>query len=143
MMNAASERTEASLPPEPRSVAEARRLVSATLDRLGCSQLEMTATLLVSELVTNALLHARTAMQVRVERLPDCIRITVTDESAVPPAMRRYGRTSTTGRGLRLVASMSKSWGVEAAGRGGKAVWFTLDPDAEVEPDLDLWADEL
>ena len=115
------------LPAEARSASRARRFVIDTLDGLGRSDIEDVATLLVSELVTNALLHARTQLTVRVQVVGDGVRFDVVDGSPVPPAVRRFSSAeSATGRGLALVERLATAWGVEPTGPG-KCVWFRLD----------------
>jgi hypothetical protein len=70
-------------------------------------------------------LHARTEFTIGVSRSGETVRVRVRDFSVVLPRQREYGTDSTTGRGMRLVASISSAWGVEPEG-GGKAVWFDL-----------------
>jgi anti-sigma regulatory factor (Ser/Thr protein kinase) len=113
------------LPPTARSVPQARQHVGATLRRWHREGLAETARLLTSELVTNAVLHARTAMTLAIEETETGIRVSVTDESPVPPAMRRHSVTATTGRGLRLLDQLADAWSVDDT-NGGKTVWFTL-----------------
>lgn len=82
------------------------------------------ATLLVSELVTNALLHTRGGAQVTVT-LTDRLRVEVRDCSAGCPEPRPPSEDGTSGRGLLLVRSLADDWGVRGAG-AGKCVWFEL-----------------
>jgi hypothetical protein len=88
------------------------------------------AVALVSELATNAVIHARTPYTITVSRAGDTVRIGVHDLSAVTPRRRTYGVDATTGRGLRLVASMSSDWGIVAATEG-KVVWFEVRCDGD------------
>jgi anti-sigma regulatory factor (Ser/Thr protein kinase) len=118
------------LPATARSVPEARRHVVTTLTQWGYDGLAETARLLTSELVTNAVLHARTQMTVTVEDSEHGVRISVTDESPVPPSLRHHSTTATTGRGLRLLAQLAREWSVED-NNGGKTVWFTLADDVD------------
>ena len=113
------------LPPTARSVPQARRHVAATLEQWHLDGLVDAACLLVSELVTNAVLHARTAMTLTVARDGDGVRVSVTDGSPVPPALRRHSDTATTGRGLRLLDQLADAWSADAMGNS-KSVWFTL-----------------
>lgn len=83
------------------------------------------AVTLVSELATNAVIHARTPYTIAVSHEGDTVRVGVQDLSAVNPRRRAYGVDATTGRGLRLVASMASSWGIDAD-PGGKVVWFEV-----------------
>jgi anti-sigma regulatory factor (Ser/Thr protein kinase) len=110
------------LPPEPSSATRARAL---TRDRLGesCSPDTLeTVALLVTELVTNAILHARTPLQLTVEARPGYLRICVVDESRDQPAVRHFETDAVTGRGLALVEQLASSWGVDQT-PSGKAVW--------------------
>ena len=130
------------------AVAAARRYVREALRRLGAEEVEDSAELGVSELVTNAMLHARTAFTVTVRAMPGGrVRVEVTDSSPVPVQMRRLGVTATTGRGLQLVAAASLDWGVDPLPVDlgvGKTVWF--EPTATVvgaELDAAEWASEI
>jgi anti-sigma regulatory factor (Ser/Thr protein kinase) len=139
--NSTPTRVESTLPPEARSVRTARRLLTEALLKFGCADLEVTTSLLISEIVTNAVLHARTPLTVSIEQAPDGVRVAVADGSKVIPAVRHYSREATTGRGIRLVESMASSWGVEPTA-DGKTVWFVVSSTpADGEPDLDLWDD--
>ena len=90
------------------------------------SDLIETAVLLVSEVVTNALLHAGTDIDVRrgAGRL-DGLRVEVGDGSPHLPSRRRYAATAGTGRGLLMLESMVDDWGVTRH-RAGKTVWFRI-----------------
>ena len=122
---------------EPLSVRDARRLVSSTLREWSLGHLEDSATLLVSEVVTNAVLHARTAVCMELERRPSVLRVTVTDGSPHRPERRRHGLSAGTGRGLGLLATLSSDWGSgPAEDPWAKDVWFELplDPAELPEP---------
>jgi anti-sigma regulatory factor (Ser/Thr protein kinase) len=110
------------LPPEPASASRARFLAREQLEpSLSRDTVEIVA-LLVTELVTNAILHARTPMQLNIESTPDRIRICVEDASNEQPAVRRYDSDAVTGRGLALVEQLASSWGVDNT-PSGKVVW--------------------
>jgi hypothetical protein len=105
--------------------------------------------LLVTELSTNAVLHAATAYRVSLNQRDDgTIRIGVSDGSPRKPRARYYGVDATTGRGLGLVGSLSAAWGTSVL-PGGKTVWCDVRPDPpegmSIEPDLDAFlnADDL
>lgn len=119
-----------SLPPEPTSSRACRRFLATTLDEWGADQFADEALLLVSELVTNAILHAGTEIDVTL-RLDDdgrVLRVEVRDGNPRLPAVRRYSVLSGTGRGLALVDSTASSWAVEPArSLDGKTVWFELE----------------
>ena len=88
------------LPPDHAAAARARRFVSDTLRGWGCDDAIPDAQLLVSELVTNAVLHARSATLVTVERAGATVRISVDDDSPTRPRLRELGPEAVTGRGL-------------------------------------------
>lgn len=104
------------------------------------------ASLLVSELVANAVLHARTPIAVVIGRRGGRLRIEVQDGVSRAPARKHYSSLATTGRGLMLVERMAADWGVRPT-TTGKGVWFELDqstsatgPDADfaLYPEFDL-----
>src|SRR3954463_11783393 len=113
------------LPAVTDSVSAARRFVRGALSDLDAAGACDDVVTLVSELATNAVIHARTPYTIVVSRDGDTVRVGVHDLSAVIPRRRAYGLDATTGRGLRLVASMSSDWGIEAQS-GGKVVWFEV-----------------
>lgn len=118
------------LPPSPVAVAIARRFVAEH-----CTSLETTllqdAELLVSELVTNAVVHGRPSIVLQVRPDPPGIGIEVRDEGDADPLVpeEEPALVSPSGRGLRMVAALASSWGVRRSEDGpGKVVWFTLRP---------------
>jgi anti-sigma regulatory factor (Ser/Thr protein kinase) len=113
------------LRPVPASAAMARQFVDDTLRGWGCDAFVDASRLLVSELVTNAVLHARTDMTLVIRLLRDGVRVEVTDASPVAPVVRNYEDEAMTGRGLSLVNDLAVRWGVEPEG-SGKTVWFEL-----------------
>jgi len=106
------------------SVREARRFV---MDVLAAEHddLSVDAALLTSELATNAVIHANTPFQVRVQRTADGVRVEVADGSTSSARRCRYSPTSGTGRGLGMVEDLADDWGVDVDD-DGKCVWFTL-----------------
>jgi PAS domain S-box-containing protein len=84
-----------------------------------------TAELLVSEIVTNALVHAGTPIDVAVMLRDGGLRIEVTDGSPHVPSARAYGPSAGTGRGLMLLEEMVDEWGV-VPDDPGKTVWFQI-----------------
>ena len=124
-----------SLPADASSVAAARRHVQATLCAWGLGALVDTAALLVSELVTNALLHAGSELEVRVARDPEHVQVIVLDRSSRRPVRRRHGLGAGTGRGLGLVDVLADGWGTADGVDGwAKGVWFLLPSDADRLP---------
>lgn len=115
-----------SFPSAPISAAHARRFVEDVLDDAGLGQFASTATLLVSELVANAILHTGTPFEVVVLPGPDRVRVEVHDGSPELPVRKHYSTMSGTGRGLVLVERMAAGWGSDLTSKG-KVVWFELD----------------
>lgn len=95
------------------------------------------ADLAVSELVTNALLHAGTPIRLRVSRLGGGVKVEVFDgdrrlpvvSSASPESL--LANRSMTGRGLALIATISDRWGADPVG-GGKVIWAELGTDRRI-----------
>lgn len=118
------------LPATARSVTEARRFV---LDALASWQLESvadTAALLTSEVVTNAVLHARTPLGLVVRREDVGISVAVTDGSRRRPTQRKSTPDATNGRGLSLLGQLATTWEVQVH-RTGKTVRFTVTGESD------------
>ena len=101
------------------------------------------AELIVSELVTNALLHAAPPVLLRLRTRRQGARIEVHDHGSRPPVHIRDAGDAMTGRGLALVAALSHSWGAEQETDGGKVVWAEVSSEpsntsAMLSPALDL-----
>jgi anti-sigma regulatory factor (Ser/Thr protein kinase) len=135
---------------EPGAVPQARHWVAERLAGTPHEALTADAELVVSELVTNALLHGAPPVTVSVE-VGDVVRIVVSDGSRSAPMRGRARADAMTGRGIALVASLARDWGVETR-PVGKAVWCELAPAGApahepVEEDIDAllaaWDDEL
>ncbi len=116
------------LAPEPASVGRARRLIETAMTATGGDDLVDVATLLVSEVVTNAVLHAGTEIRLRYRPNGTGARIEVFDRSRLLPGVRHYDPEAVTGRGLGLVAALATSWGVRPE-EDGKTLWFELGDD--------------
>ena len=85
--------------------------------------------LVVTELLTNALLHGREPVEVRARATQEQLRVEVHDSSELEPAPRDADPTDLSGRGLMLVAGLVDRWGV-ASSRTGKYVWAEFDGGA-------------
>jgi anti-sigma regulatory factor (Ser/Thr protein kinase) len=84
------------------------------------------AQLVASELVTNAVLHARTWMELTLRLLPPLVHIAVTDGSPESPHITVIADESAeSGRGLLLVEAMATAWG-SLVSHDGKVVWATV-----------------
>ena len=121
------------LDPHPASVGRARRWLSSQLEEWGLEDLDYDASVVLSELVTNSLLHAKTQIELKLSH-GQVLRLEVCDSSETLPALRGPTESSTTGRGLHLVAALTTAWGFESVS-GGKTVWaeFGGDDDGETE----------
>ena len=125
-------RFEVQLPPQPASVAAARRRVRTLLEHAGRLDLIEPTVLLVSEIVTNALLHAGTEITLAATLSEAGVRVEVGDGNTHLPSRRRYAATAGTGRGLMMLESMVDDWGVHRH-PDGKVVWFDV---SSVGPEL-------
>jgi anti-sigma regulatory factor (Ser/Thr protein kinase) len=109
------------LPRSPDSISAARRLVNVHTTSLGTQERE-DAALMVSELVTNAVVHGVGAIWLRIDVEADAVRIEVADEGNVAlapsPEPGAHG-----GWGLRIVDQLADAWGVL---EGSTRVWFQL-----------------
>ncbi len=137
-------------PASGNAVPAARHLVRDHLRGLGLDGLVDNAELIVSELVGNVVLHVGGSVEVAVEVSDDEVLLSVSDDSPLSPHLRVFSRTSSTGRGMRLVHSLSAEHGVRPCG-DGKTIWVRLttassergdDEIAEVFADID-WIAEL
>jgi serine phosphatase RsbU (regulator of sigma subunit)/anti-sigma regulatory factor (Ser/Thr protein kinase) len=111
------------------SIAAARRLIRKTLAEWPVGEVADDALLVVSELCTNAVIHAGTGFTVSCTHLGTAIRLAVRDSypgRGLPNALIEPGSQRTSGRGLLLCAALSSAWGVEYDGTG-KVVWCHLD----------------
>jgi anti-sigma regulatory factor (Ser/Thr protein kinase) len=110
--------------PVPSSARQARRFARETLE----AHLEETAfvaEVLLSELATNVIRHARTPYVVELEVDGDWARVSVIDGAAVDLAILDVAVDAEAGRGLKLLERLADRWGVEHR-EGGKCVWFEL-----------------
>jgi anti-sigma regulatory factor (Ser/Thr protein kinase) len=117
----------ADLDPVPSSVALARSFVREGLAGLDVDSRDV-ALLLTSELVTNAILHARTPVRLGVLLLDGGgALVCVADGVAGTPMLsaRAHSHDRPGGRGLALVEDLADTWGTTTY-RGGKTVWFVL-----------------
>ncbi|MFS3127198.1 ATP-binding protein [Nocardioides sp. Bht2] len=131
------------LEPNPRSVQDARRWAAQACRQLDREDLIGCAELAISELVTNALLHAVPPISLRIRGTRLHPRFEVSDGSAHPPVPNpRMGDDdellSTIGRGLGMVAMCSSNWGAYLQ-RDGKTVWF--EPAASLVDDPSVFGE--
>lgn len=132
----------------PDAVPTARALLREVLDGTALAARLEDGELALSELVTNAVLHGRDPVGVRVVLSADVLRAEVRDASPVSPSFSMLDETAVTGRGLLLISAVSDRWGVEPSS-SGKVVWFELLAGRDVQTVLDVdallasWGDEL
>ena len=136
------------------AVPRARRFTADALREVPAAVVE-DVELVVSELVTNALLHGASPVVLRLSAVGDRVRVEVEDGGRELPVRMRDNSEAMTGRGLSLVARLSSGWGVDAADGPGKVVWaevgdtgdagYTDDEQlsqVDVDALLATWSDE-
>ncbi|HET9058556.1 MAG TPA: ATP-binding protein [Acidimicrobiales bacterium] len=118
------------LAPAPTSALEARDAVQRALGEVGGR--DSAVTLVTSELVTNAILHAGTPVTMRVSLEPGGRSARVEVHDNVPPGGRALGASrahppgqATSGRGLAMVSWLASEWGVRRED-SGKTVWAVV-----------------
>lgn len=111
------------LPDDSAAPGAARRAVT---ERFGhharCGEL----VLCVSEVVTNAVLHARSAATMTLRRRNDLLTVEVHDDDPNPPVRQAHSTTASAGRGLQILDALAVRWGTRPT-RAGKVVWFEFD----------------
>ncbi len=118
---------ETTLPPEPSAPGRARAWVGDRLSAWDVAAVVEDLRLVVSELVSNAVLYAKTTIDVALAIGEGVIELTVRDHNPRSPRPRPQlpDDAATGGRGLMLVEALSDDWGVSER-MGGKEVWFRL-----------------
>jgi anti-sigma regulatory factor (Ser/Thr protein kinase) len=112
------------LPPLPRSVAAARGFVRSHAPDLP-TETEESLELMTSELVTNAVLHARTVLDIEVLITETSLVVGVHDLDLATPLQTPYSERE-GGWGLALVQVLAHDWSIQRHHEGGKTVWFQL-----------------
>lgn len=119
---------------DPSEVGRARRWARSRLDKSGMADdepLAETLILLISELVTNAVVHTGCPAVLRMlfgagAGESGTVRVEVADVSACPPRPRHAHGEDTNGRGLELVDGLADRWGWRREG-AGKSIWCEVD----------------
>ncbi|MEU6605085.1 ATP-binding protein [Streptomyces shenzhenensis] len=121
------------LPREVSSVPAARRLVRSTLTDWQLPALGYLAELVVAELVSNTVRHARdSVVRVTLRRIANGgVRVAVTDKSHAVPVLRPLNDDALDGRGLAIVDAVSRRWGTDLL-PWGKRVWAELGQEADI-----------
>jgi anti-sigma regulatory factor (Ser/Thr protein kinase) len=134
MLSATTDRqARVTLSPVPESARAAREFTTATLARWHLDTLISDATLIASELVTNAISHGtpdgepaanvELTWSYQVSRLI-CV---ITDRAFAAPVVAAENLEAESGHGLQIVAALAAAWGWTMLGTGEKAVWAALD----------------
>ena len=110
------------------SVPAARAFLARLLDGWGVSdEVIDDASLLTSELMSNAVRHGSGVVDLEIEVNDGVLRVGVHDDGRNTPVVRDSGATSPGGRGMWIVQSLARDWGSEFHGEDpGKTVWFEL-----------------
>ncbi|GGS85612.1 SpoIIE family protein phosphatase [Streptomyces chromofuscus] len=114
-----------SLPSDRSAVRRARNLAARQLAEWGLDGLQDSAMVIVSELVTNSVRHSAGPIGLRLIR-HQVLTIEVSDANDCSPRLRNAQTADENGRGLALVAQLSRRWGSRPV-RGGKVVWAEAD----------------
>lgn len=127
------------VPPEPSACRFARSELRRFLGPLLDHTLVDDAVLVLHELVANGVDHARTPMLLSARVREGSVRVAVRDGSPVPGRERPLDPSARRGRGLQIVGSVARSWGVRRHPQG-KTTWAELGPacGAPVVPRLHL-----
>ena len=109
----------------------ARQFVREALDEWGYQHIEDAVTLTVTELVTNAVVHAHSAATVTLLDHRGGVQVRVQDEDPMAPELQSPTPDESGGRGMVLIDALSDQWGVEPA-PPGKIVWLDITGDRPV-----------
>lgn len=125
-------------PFSPSSVRAARHFVADQLESRP-EEVVDAVTLIVSELTTNAIRHARTGFSIDVAIDSGHVRVAITDDGGGQPTPSNPRLTDASGRGLQIVQHLADQWGITPSSSGiGKTVWFTLALDGAAPATGDL-----
>ncbi|MFJ5548434.1 ATP-binding protein [Streptomyces sp. NPDC093225] len=125
---------------DPAEVGRARRWARSRLAGCGIGvdePLAETLILLISELVTNAVVHTGCPAVLRMLFGGPGVRLEVADSSAQPPAPRHAEGDDTNGRGLELVDGLADRWGWAPEG-AGKRIWCEVDRSQKTSEAVDV-----
>ena len=115
------------LPVKVGSASRARHFVVQQLATHDLSYLADDVRLVVSELATNAVMHAQTPFTVCLSGREGAVLLMVRDGAASEPMLMAPRSLELGGRGLRIVQALSRDWGSSVDADGGKAVWAVFD----------------
>lgn len=115
----------AHFPSDLRTADRVRGLARSVFGRWGLGSVVDDAVLVISELATNALLHAATGFMLELSLTPTAVRVSVRDATTDPPVRQQRALDAVSGRGLALIDAVSERWGHDPA-PSGKLVWAEL-----------------
>jgi anti-sigma regulatory factor (Ser/Thr protein kinase) len=115
------------LAPHPTAARAARDFLTGCLLDWKAPKALAAGSLVMSELVTNAMIYADTDIRVSVARHEEWVRIAVRDGGAALPEQRGWALESTHGRGLVIVDGFARAWGVLPCADSGKVVWAVVE----------------
>jgi two-component sensor histidine kinase len=114
------------LSPEPASASRARDVTRSHIREACPPEVVDAAALVVTELVSNAAIHALTDMLLVVDVVPGRVDLAVQDGSPELPELQDIAVDALRGRGLAIVDELATTWGVEEQ-HGKKVVWAALE----------------
>ncbi len=123
------------VPEDPAAVSRIRSEASEMLESWGLGEVAFTTELILSELVTNAIRYGASPIGLRLLRDGDSLICEVSDGTSTSPHLRRAATTDEGGRGLFLVAQLSRRWGTRYTDRG-KIIWAEQSLDSGGPEDL-------
>ncbi|MFD7875937.1 SpoIIE family protein phosphatase [Streptomyces sp. NPDC059766] len=123
------------VPHDPAAVSRVRAEAIRRLEAWGLGEAAFTTELILSELVTNAVRYGASPIRLRLLRDGDSLICEVADGTSTSPHLRRAAFTDEGGRGLFLVAQLSRRWGTRYTDRG-KIIWAEQALDAGAPGDL-------
>ena len=110
----------------PLSASAARRWSRGVTERWGATPSADLVGLVVSELVTNAVVHGRGPVEVALDLDENRVTVAVTDSGSGKAVKRRHDATALGGRGLQIIEALAVSWGFSNCPGQGKTVWATV-----------------
>ncbi|HEX6424736.1 MAG TPA: ATP-binding protein [Acidimicrobiales bacterium] len=120
-----AERLKVALASSLNAPRHARKAIMELLTRSGRTDLGVDAALAVSELVTNAVVHAGGPITLSASYVDSTLHVEVHDTERALPSVRNPPPSEKTGRGLNLVALLADRWSVTPTA-GGKTIWFEM-----------------
>jgi anti-sigma regulatory factor (Ser/Thr protein kinase) len=123
----------AAFPANFEAVAAARRYTQERLNTWGAARESIAASLIVSELASNAVRHVGSGFEVALAYRDDAVRIVVSDQSGALPVPRQPESGATSGYGLNIVRILASDWGCILDDHG-KEIWVELAHETGTHP---------